>query len=68
MNNTERYENKNGRKFRKAIKGNKPKKVIKDYQFYIGTNKQVAEYEIVAEFIINFSKEHSRWEMILRKH
>ena len=56
MNNTERYENKNGRKFRKAIKGNKPKKVIKDYQFYIGTNKQAAEYKIAAEFIINYIK------------
>ena len=27
-------------------KGNKAKKGIKDYQFYTGTNEQVAEYEI----------------------
>ena len=56
MNNTKRYANKNGLKFLKADKGNKPKKEIKDYQFYIRTNKQVAEYKIVAEFIINYIK------------
>ena len=37
-------------------KGNKSKKGINDYQFYISTNKQAAEYEIAAEFIINFIK------------
>ena len=37
-------------------KGNKSKKGINDYQFYIGTNKQTAEHEIAAEFIINFIK------------
>ena len=56
MNNTKRYANKNGRKFQKANKGNKPKKEIKDYQFYIGTNKQAAEYKTAAEFIINYIK------------
>ena len=37
-------------------KGNKSKKGIYDYQFYIGANKQAAEYEIAAEFIIKFIK------------
>ena len=37
-------------------KGNKTKKGINDYQFYIGTNKPAAEYEIAAEFIISFIK------------
>ena len=31
-------------------------KEIKDYQFYIGTNKKEAEYKIAAEFIINYIK------------
>ena len=37
-------------------KGKKTKKEIIDYQFYICTNKQAAEYEIAAEFIINSIK------------
>ena len=56
MNTTKHYTNRNGRKFRKSNKGNKPKKEIKDYQFYIRTSKQVAEYKIAAEFIINYIK------------
>ena len=35
-------------------RGNKTKKGINDYQFYIGTNKEAAEYEIAGEFIIDF--------------
>ena len=56
MNNTKCYVNKNGRKLQKVNKGNKPKKEIKDYQFYIETNKQATEYEIAAKFIINYIK------------
>ena len=56
MNNTKRYGNKNGKKFRKSDKMNKPKRGIADYEFNIGTNKQAAEYEIASEFIINYIK------------
>ena len=61
MNNTKRYVNKNGRKFRKADKGNKPKKEIKDYQFFTRTKLQQNSSLIT-------SKDYSRWEMISRKH
>ena len=50
---TKKYVHNNQKNFQK---GNRTKKGINDYQFYIGTNKQVAEYEIVAEFIIYFIK------------
>ena len=50
---TKKYVHKNQKNFRKSIK---PKKNINDHQFYIGTNSQAAEYEISAEFIINFIK------------
>ena len=50
---TKKYVNNNQKNFQK---GNKSKKGINDYQFYIRTNKQAAEYEIAAEFIINFIK------------
>ena len=50
---TRKYLQKNQKNFRK---GNKTKKNITDYQFYIGTNKQAAKYKITSEFIINFIK------------
>ena len=50
---TKTYIHRNRKNFQK---GNKARKGINDYQFYIGTNKQSAEYEIAAEFIINFIK------------
>ena len=37
-------------------RGNKTKKGINNYQFYIGTNKKAAEYQIAAELIISFIK------------
>ena len=50
---TKNYVQKNQKYFWRT---NKPKKGINDYQFYIGTNKQAAEFEIAAEFIINYIK------------
>ena len=50
---TKKYVHKNAKNFQKS---NKPKKSINDHQFYIGTNSQAAEFEIAAEFIINFIK------------
>ena len=50
---TKKYVHKNKKNFRKTIK---PKEGINDYQFYIRTDSQAAEYEIAAEFIINFIK------------
>ena len=50
---TKKYVHKNAKNFRKS---NKPKNSISDHQFYIGTNSQAAEFEIAAEFIINFIK------------
>ena len=43
-------------KKKKLLKGKHSKKRIHGYQFYISMNKQAAEYEIAAEFIINFIK------------
>ena len=50
---TKNYKQKNQKNCRRT---NKLEKGIKDYQFYIGTNKQAAEFEIAAEFIINYIK------------
>ena len=50
---TKKYIHNNQKNFQK---GNKSKRGINNYQFYIGTNKQAAEYEIAAVFIINFIK------------
>ena len=41
----------------KKIRSNKfsgRKKTINDYIFYVGTRKQVSDYELLAEFIINY--------------
>ena len=50
---TKKYIHNNPKNF---WRWSKTKKGISDYQFHIGTNKEAAEYEIAAEFIINFIK------------
>ena len=43
----------------KNIRSNKfsgRKKTIDDYMFYVGTTKQASDYELSAEFIINYIK------------
>ena len=40
----------------KSMKTAPKKKTIDDYQFYIGTCRQAADYEGTAEFIINHIK------------
>ena len=46
-----------GRKpFTGAAKQTKKKKAIEDYFFYVGSSKQVSDYEITAEIVINHIK------------
>ena len=34
----------------------KKKKTLEDYYFYVGSSKQASDYEITAEFVINYIK------------